>query len=100
MAITDVGAARRPTVSSTFGIHWMEAIMRASITQLIIAAVVATIIASGSAVAQSLAEQAPAAPQESLPNRYEPPFSETDFRLGDHQQLRGYFLEGSRDRLR
>jgi hypothetical protein len=39
-------------------------------------------------------------PQESLPNRYEPPFSETDFHLGDHQQLRGYFLDGSRDRLR
>ena len=29
-----------------------------------------------------------------------PPFSETDFQLGDHQQLRGYFLDGSRDRLR
>jgi hypothetical protein len=78
----------------------MEAIMRSSITQLIIAAVVATVTASGSAVAQSLAEQAPAVPRESLPNRYEPPFSETDFRLGDHQQLRGYFLDGSRERVR
>ena len=57
-------------------------------------------VASGSAVAQSLEKQAPAAPRESLPNRYEPPLSETDFRLGDHQQLRGYFLDGSRDRLR
>ena len=74
--------------------------MPTSITQLTIATVVATIIASGSAVAQSLEKQAPAAPRESLPNRYEPPLSETDFRLGDHQQLRGYFLDGSRDRLR
>ena len=73
--------------------------MRTSITQLIIAAVVATVTAGG-AVAQPLAEQAPAVPRESLPNRHEPPFSETDFRLGDHQQLRGYFLDGSRDRLR
>jgi hypothetical protein len=76
----------------------MEAIMRSSITQLIIAAVVATVTASGSPVVPSLA--APPVPQESLPNRYEPPFSETDFRLDDHQQLRGYFLGGSQDQLR
>jgi hypothetical protein len=72
--------------------------MRSSITQFLIAAAVATIAASGSPVARSLA--APPGLQESLPNRYEPPFSETDFQLGDHQQLRGYFLDGSRDRLR
>ena len=71
--------------------------MRTSITRLIIAAAVATLAANGSPVARSLA--APPVPQESLPNRYEP-FSETDFHLGDHQQLRGYFLDGSRDRLR
>ena len=76
----------------------MEAIMRTSITQLIIAAAVATVTVNGSPVARSLA--APPVPQDSLPNRYEPPFSETDFHLGDHQQLRGYFLDGSRDRLR
>ena len=69
--------------------------MRISITRLIIAAAVATVTVNGSPVARSLA-----VPQESLPNRYEPPFSETDFHLGDHQQLRGYFLDGSRDRLR
>jgi hypothetical protein len=51
-------------------------------------------------VRQSLAEQAPAAPRESLPNRYEPPLSETDFRLGDHQQFRGHLLDGSHHRLR
>jgi hypothetical protein len=72
--------------------------MRSGVTQLIIAAVVATVTAGG-AVAQSLAEQAPAVPRESLPN-HEPPVSETDFHLGDHQQLRGYFLGGSRDRMR
>jgi hypothetical protein len=77
----------------------MEATMRSGVTQLIIAAVVATVTASG-AVAQSLAEQAPAVRRESLPNRHEPPFSETDFHLGDHQHLRGYFLGGPRDRMR
>ena len=70
--------------------------MRTSITRLIIAAAVATVTASGTPVARSLA----APPVPPLPNRYEPPFSETDFHLGDHQQLRGYFLDGSQDRLR
>jgi hypothetical protein len=56
----------------------MEAIMRTSITRLIIAAAaVATVTVNGSPVARSLA--APPVPQESIPNRYEPPFSETDF---------------------
>ena len=27
------------------------------------------------------------------------PFSEIDFRLGDHQHLKGYFLDNLRDRL-
>jgi hypothetical protein len=76
----------------------MVAIMRSRITQFIIASAVATIAASGSPVARSLA--APPVPQESLPNRYEPALSETDFQLGDHQQLRGYFLDGSRNQLR
>ena len=97
MAITQVGAAPAHSLL-ILGIHRMEAIMRTSITRLIIAAAVATIVASGTPVARSLAT--PPAPQESLPNRYEAPFSETDFHLGDHQQLRGYFLDGSRDRLR
>ena len=97
MAITHVGPAQAHRLP-TLGIHWMEAIMRTSITRLIIAAAVATVTVNGSPVARSLA--APPVPQESLPNRYEPPISETDFHLGDHQQLRGYFLDGSRDRLR
>jgi hypothetical protein len=97
MAITQVGAAPAHRLL-ILGIHWMEAIMRTSITRLIIAAAVATVVASGTPVARSLA--APPVPQESLPNRDEPPLSETDFRLGDHQQLRGYFLDGSRERVR
>ena len=38
-------------------------------------------------------------PQQTLTNRSESPFSEIDFRLGDHQHLKGYFLDNSRDRL-
>ena len=69
--------------------------MRTSITRLIIAAAVATVAANGSPVARSLA--APPVLQDFRPNRYEPPFSETDFLLGDHRQLRGYFLDRSHD---
>ena len=71
MAITQVGAAAAHSLV-ILGIHRMEAIMRTSITRLIIAAAVATVVASGTPVARSLA--APPVPQESLPNRYEPPF--------------------------
>ena len=55
--------------------------MRLSVTQLVLAVAIAAAGAIGSAGAQSRAEQTPRVPQESLPNRYEPPFSETDFRL-------------------
>jgi hypothetical protein len=64
---------------------------------LIIAAA-ATVTASGTPVTRSLA--APPMSQESLPNRYEPPFSETDFHLDDHQQLRGHLIDGPRARRR
>jgi Spy/CpxP family protein refolding chaperone len=78
--------------------------MRSSITQLIIGTAVAmsvvAVSASGSAVAQSPVWQAQVIGQEALTNRYGSPFSETDFRLSDRQQLRGYFLEGSRERFR
>ena len=76
MAITQVGAAPAHSLL-ILGIHWMEAIMRTSITRLIIAAAVATVVASGTPVARSLA--APPVPQESLPNRYEPPFLRRTF---------------------
>jgi hypothetical protein len=70
-----------------------EAIMRnTSITQLIIGTAVAvgmSVIAI-SAVAQSPVE----ATQEALTNRSTSPSSETEFRLSDHQQLKGYFLDG------
>jgi hypothetical protein len=70
-----------------------EAIMRnTSITQLIIGTAVAvgmSVIAI-SAVAQSPVE----ATQEALTNRSTSPSSETEFRLSDHQQLKGNFLDG------
>jgi hypothetical protein len=71
--------------------------MPCKITQLLIgvgvgiAISVASISVIGIAVAQSPLEHAIA--QEVLTNRYEPPTSETDFRFGDHQQLRKLFLD-------
>jgi hypothetical protein len=70
----------------------MEAIMR-SFTQLTIGMSVVGVTSIGSAVAQPAAEQ-----EKNLINRPEPAHSEID--LNDHQRLRGYFLDGSRDRLR
>jgi hypothetical protein len=84
----------------------MEAIMRSNITQLMIGTAVAigmsvvAVSAIGSAVAQSPVAPTQVMGQEGLTNRFESPISETDFRLGDRQQLKGYFLDGSRDRLR
>src|SRR4051812_41985404 len=80
---------------------WMEAIMQNRLIRLIITTVVATgivaIASIGSTFAQSSVEEHPPVPQDGLANRYEPPFSETDFRLGDHQQLKGYFLGHASD---
>jgi hypothetical protein len=73
-------------------IAW-EAIMRnPSITQLIIgtAFAIGMSVIAISAVAQSPVE----ATQEALTNRSTSPSSETEFRLSDHQQLKGYFLDG------
>ena len=39
-----------------------------------------------------LAQLSPGTPRQ--------PHSETDFQLGDHQQLKGYFLGGAREPLR
>ena len=50
MAITQVGAAPAHRLL-ILGIHRMEAIMRTSITRLIIAAAVATLVASGTPLA-------------------------------------------------
>jgi hypothetical protein len=84
----------------------MEATMRSNITLLAVRTTVAigmfffAISEIGSALAQSPVESAHVMGHERLTNRFESPLSETDFRLGDRQQLRGYFLDGSRDRLR
>jgi hypothetical protein len=81
----------------------MEAIMRSSsITQLIIGTAVAmsvvAVSAIGFAVAQPPVEPTEVSSQKALTNRS--PLSQADFRLTDRQQLRGYFFDGSRDRLR
>jgi hypothetical protein len=76
-----------------------EAIMRySSITRLIMGTAVAAgmsvvaISAIGGAVAQSSGQPR----QETLTNHSTFPISETEFRLSDRQQLKGYFLDGSR----
>ena len=79
----------------------MEATMRNSSTLIIGTAVAVGItVVAVTAVAQSPVGQAQVIGQEALTNRYGSPFSETDFRLSDRQQLRGYFLDGSRERFR
>ena len=79
----------------------MEAIMRnSSITQLVIRTAVAVgmsviaVSAIGCAVAQS-----PVVATE-VSGQKRSPLSDADFRLTERQQLRGYFFDGSRDRLR
>ena len=54
----------------------------------------------GSAIAHSPVELTQITGEEALPNRFESPVSETDFRLSDRQQLNGYFFAGSHHRLR
>ena len=72
--------------------------MANSITQLVIGTALASAMAFagvsliGSAVAQSPVEQANVIAQETLTNRHVSPVSETDFRFGDHQQLKKLFL--------
>ena len=76
--------------------------MHRRLTRLTIEMVVSGMVAgasAGGAGAQSSIEQVLPVPSEALINRDIPPYSETDFRLGDHQQLRGYFIGGSRDRF-
>ena len=80
--------------------------MRSNITQLLIGTAAAigmsvvAVSAIGSAVAHPPVEPTQVVGQDPLTNRRGSPRSETDFRLGDRQQLRGYFLDGSRDRSR
>ena len=73
--------------------------MRNSSTLIIGTAVAVGItVVAVTAVAQSPVEPIQIVAQQTLNNRSESPFSEIDFRLSDRQQLRGYFLDGSRDR--
>jgi hypothetical protein len=75
----------------------MEAIVFSSITQFFVGTAIAGAMALvsigviGSAVAQSQIEQVQVS-QDPLINRSTFPVSETDLRLGDHQQLRKLFL--------
>jgi hypothetical protein len=83
----------------------MEAIMRSAVRQLIFGIAVAiglsaaAVSAIGGAVAQS-AERAPTLTHEGVISGYDPASFEGGGRLGDRQQLKHYFLDGSRDRLR
>ena len=80
--------------------------MRSNMTQVMIGTAVAigmsvvAVIAIGSAVAHSPEEPTQVFGQEALLNRYGSPMSEIDLRLNERQQLRGYFLDGSRDRFK
>jgi hypothetical protein len=83
----------------------MEAIMRSASRQLIFGMAVAiglsaiAVGAIGGAVAQS-AERAPTLTHEGVISGYDSAPFEGGGRLGDRQQLKHYFLDGSRDRLR
>jgi hypothetical protein len=79
----------------------MEAVMRSSLTQLVLAAL-AVVALSKSAAAQSPVEGGYPGSQDVLVNRHDTSHSETDFRLGDHMMLKGHFLdfEGGRRKRR
>jgi hypothetical protein len=83
----------------------MEAIMRSTVRHLTIGMAVAIglsavgVSAIGGAVAQS-AERAPILTQNGVISGYDYAPLEGGGRLGDRQQLKHYFLAGSRDRLR
>jgi hypothetical protein len=77
-------------------------VMQDSTTRLIRFAIGLSLIAVsafGSAAAHSQVELPQVIGQGTLTNRPETPVSETN-RLSDHQQLKAYFLNRSRERLR
>ena len=78
----------------------MEANMDKRLAQLIIAAAVTIVGVAWAAAAGAQADEASPVPLGALVNRDVPPYSEMDFRLGDHQQLKGYFFGGSPNRSR
>jgi hypothetical protein len=77
--------------------------MRSNLTQLIIRGAVAIglsafgVSAIAGAVEQSAAERAPITAHDGVTGDHE---SDSDAALSDRLQLRNYFLDGSRDRLR
>ena len=73
--------------------------MQSSFTQLVLgtAAVISMSLVAVSAISNAVA-QAPPKSDEVIVT--EVPSSETDFLLGDRQQLRSYFFDGSRNRSR
>jgi hypothetical protein len=77
----------------------MEAIMP-SITQLIVALLLLVVGPIGGALAQSTVEGRPVTAQDTVFGEHESPHLDRKGSLNDHQQLRTYFLNGSRDRLR
>jgi hypothetical protein len=78
----------------------MEANMDKRLAGLIFAAVVASVGVPWTAAAGAQSDEASPAPLGDFVNRDVPPYSETDFRLSDHQQLKGHFFGGLRDRSR
>lgn len=72
----------------------METNMDKRLAQLIIAAAVTIVGVAWAAAAGAQADDLGALVSDV------PPYSEMDFRLGDHQQLKGYFFGGSPNRSR
>jgi hypothetical protein len=79
----------------------MEANMPNSLRQFFLAAAtVAALTMTGCAFAQTPSERTASVKREVLVNRDGHSYSETDFRLQDHQQLKAYFQRGTREPFR
>ena len=71
-----------------------------SITRLIVGITLVGVSAIGGALAQSMIDRTPAVSQDGVAGGYESPHLDEAGRLSEHQQLRTYFLNGSRDRVK
>lgn len=71
--------------------------MRSSLTQLVFVAMTVVALSTTLTPSHPSSGRIPGS-QDVLVNRHDTSHSETDFRLGDHMMLKGYFLhsEGSR----
>ena len=74
--------------------------MSRRVTRWVRAALGIVVVSVGAIAAAAAAEQAPVDRPQPLLNRGESSISELDARVGDRQQLRKFFLEDWRDRLR